>query len=74
MSAFTQVNWFWRPIGTGRHAFHTEAKEADPTSTVTTHCGSEVEAHLVQRTPTEIEWITEPTCMTCWHRIADRRT
>ncbi|MBQ0922503.1 hypothetical protein [Saccharopolyspora endophytica] len=68
------VDWFWRPIGSGRHAFGVDAKRADPDDVVKSFCDTEVEARRVQRLPDEIAWITEQTCMTCWRAIASRHT
>ncbi|MEB3371174.1 zinc finger protein [Saccharopolyspora mangrovi] len=68
------VDWFWRPIGDGRHAFHADAKSAEPEDSVKSYCGVEVEAVRVQRIPGEIAWITEETCMDCWRTIAERNT
>jgi hypothetical protein len=66
------VDWFWRPVGVGRHGFDVSAKHVGPHATVTSFCGVEVEAWQVQRLPPEIEWIDEDTCMDCWRRIAAR--
>ncbi|MGP4016631.1 hypothetical protein [Saccharopolyspora sp. 5N708] len=66
------VDWFWRPVGVGRHGFDVAAKRAAPHAAVTSFCGVEVEAWQVQRLPPEIEWISEDTCMDCWHQISTR--
>lgn len=66
------VDWFWRPVGVGRHAFGVTAKRAEPHARVTSFCGVEVEAWQVQRLPPEAEWIDEDTCMDCWRRISSR--
>ncbi|MEV0696548.1 hypothetical protein AB0I53_01310 [Saccharopolyspora sp. NPDC050389] len=66
------VDWFWRPVGVGRHAFGVAAKRAEPYASVTSFCGVEVGAWQVQRLPRELEWIDEDTCMDCWRRISAR--
>ncbi|WP_190822563.1 zinc finger protein [Saccharopolyspora pogona] len=66
------VDWFWRPVGVGRHAFGVKAKQLAPDSAVVSFCGVEVQAWQVQRLPPESEWIAEDTCMKCWRLIAKR--
>ncbi|GAA4854012.1 hypothetical protein [Saccharopolyspora rosea] len=72
MFRFSLVNWFWRPVGVGRHAFDVVVRQAGPHDAVFSFCGVEVEAWQVQRLPSEIEWIEEATCMTCWREITSR--
>ncbi|GAA4856556.1 hypothetical protein [Saccharopolyspora rosea] len=50
---WTLIDWFWRPVGQGRHAFSTEARRAPPDAPVSSFCGVEVEAWRVQRLPPE---------------------
>ncbi|MDA3630990.1 hypothetical protein OU415_36580 [Saccharopolyspora sp. WRP15-2] len=69
---FFGVDWFWRPVGVGRHAFNVTAKRAEPHDSVRSFCGVEVEAWRVQRLPPESEWIDQDTCMSCWVRIRAR--
>lgn len=56
------------PTAAARHAF--PADQIDPE-----HC-PQVQASVVLRsarqnfnTPTELAWITEPTCMKCWGQL-----
>jgi len=70
--SFSAVDWFWRPVGVGRHAFGVAAKRAEPHDSVSSYCGVEVEAWQVQRLPPESEWVRERTCMDCWRQISSR--
>ncbi len=63
----------WRPVGIGRHAFGIPERKASPGELVKTFCGIEVEAWRLHRQPSKYEWITEPTCMDCWHVLANRQ-
>lgn len=63
----------WRPVGIGRHAFEVAQRKAPPGELVRAFCGKEVEAWRLQRQATKYEWITEPTCMDCWHELARRQ-
>lgn len=67
-----RVEWFWQPVGVGRHAFRKAARRAEPDAIVLSYCGVEVSASKVQRQAGELAWIEERTCMDCWRSISDR--
>ncbi|SFS56288.1 zinc finger protein [Saccharopolyspora flava] len=55
----------WRPVPGGRHAFPASALRNSLDDQVKSHCGEEVQAARLHDA-TEIDWIMEPTCNTCW--------
>lgn len=63
----------WQPVTSGRHAFDSAARNAEPGLVVNALCGVEVSTDELQRISPEIAWIREDTCMACWQVLASRQ-
>lgn len=63
--------FIWRPVPGGRHVFPVSAKRALPGEDVSSYCGAEVDAVELHNC-TELAWIVQPTCMTCWNILIGR--
>ena len=61
----------WRPVTSGRHAFPITATKAEDDEQVKAFCGAEVEA-IELHDRSEVDWIRQDTCMTCWHELTTR--
>ncbi|MBB5153802.1 zinc finger protein [Saccharopolyspora phatthalungensis] len=64
------LTYIWRPVTGGRHAFPIAAKKTPAGGSVTAYCGAEADAaQLHERS--ELDWIREGTCMSCWRILAN---
>lgn len=61
--------YVWRPVTGGRHAFEANAVESTE-DMVAAYCGAEARVAEL-RGRSELDWIREETCMTCWRILAD---
>ncbi|MER7013365.1 zinc finger protein [Saccharopolyspora sp. NPDC000359] len=69
MSGF--LTYVWRPVTGGRHAFPIAATKTSPEKQVKAYCGATTDAaELHDRS--EVDWIREKTCMTCWHILTTK--
>lgn len=57
--------YVWRPIPGGRHAFPASAIKINHDDQAESYCGTQVRAARLHDS-TELDWIVEPTCRTCW--------
>ena len=69
MSEF--LTYVWRPVTGGRHAFPIAAMKIPDGNQVKAFCGTETDAaELNDRS--ELDWVRQDTCMTCWHELTKR--
>ncbi len=62
----------WRPIPGGRHAFPPSAIRINHDDQAESYCGMQVAAARLHDC-TELDWILEPTCTTCWKILKSDR-
>ncbi|MDA3647227.1 hypothetical protein LZ318_35305 [Saccharopolyspora indica] len=65
------LTYVWRPVAGGRHAFPIAATKVPLGATVEAYCGAESEASQLHDR-SEVDWVREKSCMTCWRILADR--
>ncbi|MDA3630820.1 hypothetical protein OU415_35710 [Saccharopolyspora sp. WRP15-2] len=65
------LTYVWRPVTGGRHAFPIAATKSPQDQKVEAYCGAEAEATELHGR-SEVDWIREKSCMTCWRILADR--
>jgi zinc finger protein len=65
------LTYVWRPVTGGRHAFPIAATKTPAGEVVSAFCGAAADAaELHDRS--ELDWIREDTCMTCWSVLTTR--
>ncbi|WP_093424132.1 zinc finger protein [Saccharopolyspora flava] len=57
------TRFHWRPAAGARHAFPADLTDARDAEAL---CGEIAE---IPDIPTELNWITDPTCARCWDRL-----
>ncbi|MCI2420408.1 hypothetical protein MOQ72_23455 [Saccharopolyspora sp. K220] len=65
------LTYIWRPVTGGRHAFPVAAKKTPAGELVTAFCGADAAAEELHDR-TELDWIREDSCMSCWRILAIR--